>query len=95
MILMISYDLNGHERPSAYQRVKAAIEGCAISARRPLYSQWLVETNESPAVWHQRLIGAIDSNDMLFTCEVTDSAQGWLPRETWEWLNARTRTGVR
>jgi hypothetical protein len=92
---MISYDLNGHERPSAYRRVKAAIEGGAISFRRPLYSQWFVETHESPGTWNQRLAGTFDADDMLFICEVTEPTQGWLPRETWDWLNARIRSGVR
>lgn len=51
MILLVSYDLNGHERPSAYTAVRDRIESHAISAKKPLYSQWLIETHDSPAQW--------------------------------------------
>lgn len=42
MVLLISYDLNGKERPSSYADVKGFIEANAISWARPLYSQWFV-----------------------------------------------------
>jgi hypothetical protein len=44
MVLLISFDLNNHERPSSYAAVRAVIERHAASARKPLYSPWLVET---------------------------------------------------
>jgi hypothetical protein len=39
MVLLISYDLNGHERPSAYADIRRVIEREATDFRRALYSQ--------------------------------------------------------
>lgn len=89
MVLLISYDLNRHERPAAYQRVREVIERNAIGARKPLYSQWLVETNESVATWSDRLQRVLDGDDKLLIVSVTQPVNGWLPQETWDWLNSR------
>ena len=90
MILLVSYDLNGKERPAAYEAVRRAIELKAISIRRPLYSQWLVETNETPDTWSARLSAAADDNDRWLVVRVQAPYQGWLPEEIWEWLRPRT-----
>jgi hypothetical protein len=89
MILMISYDLVGRERPSSYTAVKEKIEARARDFRRPLYSQWLVDTNESPQQWYDRLDPVIDSNDKLLICRIQEPYQGWLPKEVWDWLRPR------
>jgi hypothetical protein len=89
MVLLISYDLMGHERPSAYSTVEKAIEKGATDFRRPLYSQWLVETESSPMEWQKYLLGVMDENDRLFICRVTSSNGGYLNKEIWQWLNAR------
>jgi hypothetical protein len=89
MVLMISYDLNGHERPAAYTAVKKVIESNAIDWKRPLYSQWFVETTESPQAWADRLNPVIDQNDKLFIARTQTPYQGWLPESIWEWLRTR------
>lgn len=89
MVLLISYDLDGHERPSAYTAVKRTIEGHARSWQRPLYSQWFVETNETPQAWSDRLKAVIDQDDKLFIVRVQVPYQGWLPKSIWEWLRTR------
>jgi hypothetical protein len=89
MVLLISYDLNGHERPSAYSEVKKAIEEGAIDFRRPLYSQWLVETNSSPHDWRVHLQKVMDNNDHLFVCQIVRGSDGWFDKEIWNWLHAR------
>jgi hypothetical protein len=89
MALLISYDLNGHERPGAYDAVKRVIERSAADYRRPLYSQWLVETAEPVSVWADRLIRAMDRDDRLLITRVQQPVQGWLDQATWDWLNAR------
>ncbi len=91
MVLLISYDLNGKERPSAYTAVKNAIERNAISFRKPLYSQWLVESNHSPDQWVDMLRGVMDANDHLLIVRVRWPYQGWLPGALWTWLDARAR----
>jgi hypothetical protein len=91
MILLISYDLNGHERPAAYARVKAYIEANANAAIRPLYSQWFIETTATPEQWVDafRNNGIVDGNDSLFICEVHHPFQGLLTKPHWDWLYAR------
>jgi hypothetical protein len=88
MVLLISYDLNRHERPSAYAAVLNMINRHA-SAVRPLYSQWFVETNDGPNTWHERMKQVTDANDNWFICQVTKAHQGWLDKSVWAWLNAR------
>lgn len=89
MVLLISYDLNGNERPSAYQNVKETIQKKAISHRKPLYSQWFAETRESPENWLKTLREVIDQNDRLFILPVHRPYNGWLDKEIWEWLDSR------
>jgi hypothetical protein len=93
MVLLISYDLNGHERPAAYEAVKAYIEQHSTSSIRPLYSQWFVETMHSAQAWVDGLRKAklIDANDRLFVNEVLKPYQGSLDSADWAWLNARAR----
>jgi hypothetical protein len=90
MVLLISYDLNGHERPSAYTKVKNYIEKHATSSIRPLYSQWFVESGSSPEQWVDafKQNELVDRGDRLFICEVTRPYQGLLTDEQWAWLRA-------
>ena len=90
MVLLISYDLNGRERPSAYEQVRRVIESNATSSVKVLYSQWLVETDGSPDWWKDQLKTVIDQNDYLFVSRVRrDEYSGWLPKSTWDWLRSR------
>jgi hypothetical protein len=89
MVLLISYDLNKHERPSAYAAVSKAVEDSATSFYRPLFSQWLVETRSGATWWREHLCKVIDDDDRLFICQVTPERDGWMGKEIWEWLNAR------
>lgn len=91
MVLLISYDLRGRERPSSYEAVKDYIEKHADSSLRPLYSQWFVETESSPQAWVDALKknNLVDANDRLFVCEVRRPYQGLLSDDDWAWLRAR------
>lgn len=90
MVILISYDLNKHERPEAYAKVKKMIEDNSISCKKPLYSQWFAETNDSVQTWHERMKEVTDDNDYWFIVTVTSTGhQGWLPKAVWEWLNER------
>lgn len=89
MVLLISYDLNRGERPASYEAVRKMIEGSATSWAKPLFSQWFVETNESPDTWDARMKAVTDSDDRWFICQVTSNRQGWLSKTVWDWLNAR------
>lgn len=89
MVILISYDLNGHERPSAYEQVKNAIASCAKDFRKPLYSQWFVETDEMVDTWVDRLTAVMDSDDKLFIMRVQKPYNGWLPQSLYAWISAR------
>jgi len=88
-VLLISYDLNRDERPASYEAVRQMIERHATAWSKPLYSQWFVETSDSPDTWDARMKTVTDENDRWFICEVTRNRQGWLAKTVWEWLNAR------
>lgn len=90
MVLLVSHDLNRHERPGAYQKIAEIIQNRARSVYRPLYSQWCVETDHSPAQWYEFLKPALDRDDGLFIVEIRrGSYYGWLSRDVWEWLELR------
>jgi len=89
MVFLISYDLNGRERPSAYTAVREMIERESISWARPLYSQWFVETRDSTATWQERMKTVTDRNDCWFICQVTRGYKGWLHKDIWPWLDVR------
>ncbi len=92
MVLLISYDLNGRERPSSYTAVRRVIEGNARSFKKPLYSQWLVETSRPIAWWQSTLVEVIDPDDRLFICAARWSeCDGWLSQDVWDWLRPRAR----
>ena len=48
MVLLVSYDLYGKERPSAYADVKRQIQQNATAYMKPLYSQWLIMRSAEP-----------------------------------------------
>lgn len=89
MVILISYDLNKHERPEAYEDVKDMIHANADSTKKALYSQWFVETTDSIQTWHERMKTVTDENDYWFITKVSASRQGWLSKSVWEWLDAR------
>jgi len=89
MLLLISYDLDAQgARPANYEQIRERITSSAIEARRALYSQWLVVTDDSPAAWVERLRDLLTPADRLFVVRVTGSPNGWLPADFWEWINS-------
>lgn len=89
MVLLISYDLNGHERPEAYEDVKKVITDNSTAYIKPLYSQWFVETDDDPNTWVDWLKEVTDNNDRLFVVKVKRPYQGLLTDKQWEWLRER------
>lgn len=90
MVLLISFDLNGRERPSSYTAVKRVIEQNATASRKPLYSQWWVQTSRSAEWWTDTLGAVLDSNDRLFVCRIrAGEYQGMLTDADWRWLEER------
>ncbi len=86
MVLLISYDLNGNERPEAYEAVKKVIVSNADDYIKPLYSQWFVSTDDSVGAWVDWLKEVTDSNDRLFVLKVQRPYQGLLTDTQWAWL---------
>ena len=89
MILLISYDLNNHERPEAYKAVADMIKENATDYKKPLYSQWFVETDDSPTTWSDRMKDVADGDDSWFIVQVRKPYQGWLSKTFWDWLHDR------
>lgn len=87
-VLMISYDLNGSENSVAYELVRWLIERHAISWKRPLKSQWLVETQFTAEWWNENLMALTDVNDR-FLVTLADRWIGYLDTDVWDWLRTR------
>ena len=52
-----------------------------------LQSTWLIQTNESAQQLYDRLKPHLDPNDFVLVIEIRNNAQGWLPKEAWDWIN--------
>lgn len=89
MVLVISYDLNGRERPSAYAAVKTASKRDAISTGSLSTRSGLVETNSGPDACVDMLKPVMDANDILLVVQVRRPIKGFLTKSLWDSLNAR------
>lgn len=89
MVHLISYDLLSAERPAAYEDIRTLVETNAKSFRKPLYSQWLVESDYTPKEWFELLDPVIDEGDRVLIVRVQSPYWGWLPKDIWDWLDRR------
>ena len=80
----INYDLKvpGRDYSGLYEAIKATGRWWHY-----LDSTWIVVTNETASEIWRRLSNHVDKNDYLLIIEVTNNAQGWLPKEAWEWIH--------
>ena len=86
MIYAINYDLKKPGRD--YKGLYEAIKNCGAWWHY-LGSTWLVDTNlDANGIW-KRLESHFDRNDRALVIGVTRDYQGWLPKETWEWIDSR------
>lgn len=81
----ISYDLRkpGRDYSGLYQAIKKSPRWWHY-----LESTWIVQTTETPNQIWDRLSSHIDAGDFLLIIEVRNNAQGWLPKEAWDWINS-------
>lgn len=90
MLLLISYDQEGAQtRGNKHAQLDSAIKQVAPAAGRPMFSQWLVQTDDPVDVWGNRLTPLMDNDDRLLIVRVQGRVNGWLPSSWWEWINAR------
>lgn len=87
MVLLITYDLKQPGRD--YAGLYEAIKRCGTSWWHYLDSAWLVDTAMAPDLVVAELRKHTDANDLLLVIKVTPPYQGWLPKDAWEWINAR------
>jgi hypothetical protein len=89
MVLLISYDQDNIGRPERFKAVDEIIAMYADDVWRPLFSHWLVETDDSPVEWRDRIQPVIDWNDNVLIVRMTDDYAGYLQDDAWAWLQAR------
>lgn len=51
-----------------------------------LKSTWLIETDETPKILHEKLEKAMDEEDSILIIEVKKNYYGLLPPEAWDWI---------
>ncbi len=87
MILLITYDLKapGRNYAGLYESIKSS-----GTWWHHLESIWLVETNQTPEQWYNKLATQMDQNDNLFIVQVTRNYFGYLPQKAWDWLKDRS-----
>jgi hypothetical protein len=85
MILIITYDLKARRDYSPFFT--------AIQQQGDwwhyLGSTWLVNTVASPQQVAATIRAFMDEKDFLLVAELGAHFHGWLPKEAWDWINAR------
>src|SRR5438876_5303744 len=84
-VYCVSYDLKGTDRD--YEPLEAALRSKG-KWWHFLQSTWLLATDETPAEIWDRIRSTIRKQDFLLIIEVRDNAQGWLPKQAWDWIHA-------
>lgn len=83
-VYSVTYDLKtpGRDYTPLYTALKSSPKWWHY-----LESTWLIATLESPVQLYNRLVPTITNNDRLLIIEVRNNAQGWLPKDAWQWIN--------
>jgi hypothetical protein len=87
MILLVTYDLKtpGRTYGPFYEALKA--QG---SWWHYLTTTWLLDTEHQPQEVYDALGQHLSKLDRILVIRVTNSYQGYLPKDAWDWINART-----
>jgi hypothetical protein len=85
--LLITYDLN--RKGQAYPALYEAIKSLGVWWHY-LDSTWIVRTSSTIDAVTNKIRSVIDANDHFIVIDITgDSMNGWLPKDAWDWLQAR------
>ena len=85
-LILVTYDLNHHEKWNDYKKLKDAIN-TYLNNKKILYSVYIVKTNDTAQQVCDKLLPCIDENDRLFCTEIKSStSQGRLSSELWKWI---------
>ena len=88
MVYVVSYDLR---KPG--KNYIGLMEQLQASQRwwHYLTSTWLISTNENASQLYNRLAPHLDQGDGILIIEAGNHAQGWLPKEAWDWIHNEIR----
>lgn len=91
MILIITYDL---KTPKDYHDFFEAIKAQGEQGKWWHYmtSTWLLSTNKTPKEVAEAIQPKMDTQDLLFVCQLAPQYQGWLPKAAWDWIAAELPT---
>jgi hypothetical protein len=87
-VLLVTYSLRNQEKD--YSPLYNAIQKNTGWWWHYFDTVWIIESNTTADAFAKSLYGFIESTDHLLVVRITKEHQGWLPKEAWEWLNART-----
>ena len=87
-VLLVTYTLRNQTKD--YSPLFTAIKGHTGLWWHYFDTVWIVESNLTADRFAKHLYQFIERSDHLFVVRLTKEHQGWLPKEAWDWLNART-----
>lgn len=89
MILFVTYNQTGQATGNS-EFFKA------LQAQGPWWhyinTTWLIDTQKTPQQVFDALRPMLGTNDRLLVGELGNRYQGWLPKDAWEWINARMKS---
>lgn len=90
-LFIVTYDLDQPNRnySGLYERLKSYEAYC-----RPTESTWILATSRSAQQIYDYIRPAMDSGDYVFISNLGQDRQGWLQKDTWEWLRNHSHYAV-
>lgn len=85
MILIVSYDLKGAHN---YAPFFEALRSQGVWWHY-LASTWLIHTDKTPEQVYNAICGHIRRADRLFVGTLANGYEGWLPKDAWDWIEAK------
>jgi hypothetical protein len=85
-VILVTYDLKtpGRNYTSFFNALKAQGNWWHYLA-----NTWLVETAQTSHEVYTALSAHVTVKDWILVLPVTKHANGWLPKDAWDWINAR------
>jgi len=87
-LYIVTYDLRDHAQSSDYKELHDVIKSFG-DWNHVMYSVWIVNTTWTAEAMSEH-VRAVYKPENHFVWRLTPSDhQGWLPKDDWEWINAR------
>ncbi len=86
-VLLVAYELKtaGQDYTPFYETIQKTADGWC----HYIDNVWIVNTYLTAHQFAEKLYPHMTKEDFLLVTRLSRDYQGWLPKDAWDWLNAR------